>query len=429
MTCDKCGHLFILFENDRVCPNCNKLAVLDSETAVRVGTRLVELSKTLLNEELRNWERDTLLGNIAAKRELISRQYFKEYSPLNVGRLATLTLLIKRVTKFGNFRGKVPIQMGEIDKLIRVFEKSINFESILLKLKAGYNNILYLNRFNESSFTLEDAKRTFLVVTNETYLNLENTFATHNIFPERIAEKRFSGYKQFNPSDEEQTNNQLLTPQEFIKRNYEILNEIFVLFHRDWLFAKCFELGYLGKILLEPRNLLEFISTFALFEDNTQTVCPTTVFIKRASNYFGIPEAKVKNLLVFDVNNKSIFPLFVRFRGERLGDVVHISKDFSKFIYTILHATMTKDLFDEETVRLSKEFENEGVKMKFKENGYLYIPNITDKKNATLQIDGLAVGNTKCYIIECKGWRFPRLIDEPDTKGHIVRDLKGIVLW
>jgi hypothetical protein len=124
------------------------------------------------------------------------------------------------------------------------------------------------------------------------------TFANHNIFPEKIAEQRFAKFKQVNPNETEQIDYQLLTPQEFIKRNYEILNQIFVLFHRDRLSAEHFDLDYFQEIISEPRELLEFISTFTLFEDNTQTVCPTQDFIKRASNYFGILEIKVKKLLV-----------------------------------------------------------------------------------------------------------------------------------
>jgi phage FluMu protein Com len=165
MPCHKCGHLLILYDNEEICPKCKELAVLDSETAVKVGTRV-------FNEELRKWERDTLLGHIAAKRELMSREYFNEHSLLNVGRLAALTLLIRRVTEFSNFIGKIPRQPGEIDELVEIFESVKEFESVLLKLRSGYNNILYLNKFNEISFTLEEAKRTFLVVANETYLNL-----------------------------------------------------------------------------------------------------------------------------------------------------------------------------------------------------------------------------------------------------------------
>ena len=67
-------------------------------------------------------------------------------------------------------------------------------------------------------------------------------------------------------------------------------------------------------------------------------------------------------MLVYDVNNKSIFPLFVRFRNEKLHDVICITKDFSRFIYTILHVILTKDFFDDETVQISKDFEAQKVK-------------------------------------------------------------------
>jgi len=51
-----------------------------------------------------------------------------------------------------------------------------------------------------------------------------------------------------------------------------------------------------------------------------------------------------------------------------------------------------------------------------------------DKKNATLEIDGLAINKNKCFVVECKGCRFPRLIDERETPEYIIRDMKGIVL-
>lgn len=248
-------------------------------------------------------------------------------------------------------------------------------------------------------------------------------------FPEKIAKQKIAEFKQAEPNSSENIEYPLLTPQEFIKKHYDILNQIFVIFNRNRLSAECFDLEYLEEILSEPRDLLEFVSsTFQLYEDDTLTFCPTRKFIKQASDFFKISEDKVKKILVFDVNNKSIFPLFVRFRNQKLGDTVCITKDFSRFIYTILHAIITKDLFDEETVELSKDFENEKVKTKFEDSGYCYIKDVKDKKKASLQIDGLALGKNKCYIVECKGWRFPRLIDELETKEHIIRDLHGIVL-
>ncbi len=194
-------------------------------------------------------------------------------------------------------------------------------------------------------------------------------------------------------------------------------------------YLQCFQLDYLEEILDEPRDLIEFIdSNFKLFENDTLTISPTHLFVEKASKYFGVTKSEAKRLLVFDVNNRSICPIFVRFRNEKLRDCVGISKDFCRFIYTILHSIITKDLFDNETVRLSKEFENEKVKAEFERNGYIYVSNITDKRKATLQIDGLAVKSKKCYVVECKGLRLKRLMDEPETLNYTIRDLKGYVL-
>jgi hypothetical protein len=70
------------------------------------------------------------------------------------------------------------------------------FQTVLVKTKSGYSNILYFRTFDANSFTLEKAKQTFRVVSNETYLNLEKTYANHDIFPEKIAEEKFREFKQ-----------------------------------------------------------------------------------------------------------------------------------------------------------------------------------------------------------------------------------------
>jgi hypothetical protein len=44
--------------------------------------------------------------------------------------------------------------------------------------------------------------------------------------------------------------------------------------------------------------------------------------------------------------------------------------------------------------------ENEKVKTEFERNEYVYRTNIMDKRKPSLQIDGLAIKNEKCYIVE-----------------------------
>jgi hypothetical protein len=427
MPCAKCASLLIYYYDEELCPKCKGLAMLDSKTAIKIATRLVTLTTKMFEKELAKWERDTLLGILAGKRELFSRQFFRNPGVLDVGKLTEFTLLIKRVVEFGGYTGKTPIHPDEFDKLVETFESLKYFESALLDVRSGFKNILRLQRFNETSFTLEDAIRTFVAVDNELYLNRERMFANHNIFPSGKAEKEFAKLNQNQPKKTKNINYELLTPQEFIQKHYQIIVTVFALFHRDRSYAECFKLDYVEEILHEPRDLIEFVSTFQLFENDIITLSPTHIFIKRASHFFDISAAAVKKLLVFDVNNKSICPIFVRFRSKGIGDVVCVTRDFSRFIYTILHPILTRELFDNETSRLSKEFEKQ-VQTEFERNEYIYRPNIIDKKSSTLEIDGLAIKNKKCYIIECKATRLKRLMDEPDTTENVIRDLKGYVL-
>lgn len=250
------------------------------------------------------------------------------------------------VAEFESSAKKIPHQPEEIDKLVQTFGSLRCFELSLLNVRAGLMTVLHQKKFDENSFTLQDAVETFLIIKNELYLNIERIFANHNVFPHGTAEKEFA---RLNPNERNETRNidyELLQPQDFIKKQYQLLEPIFALFHHDRSSAECFDLKYLKEIIFDPRNLIKFVATFRHFEDNTVTFSHTHEFVKRASGYFGVSKSEAKKLLVFDVKNKSICPIFVRFRNEKLGDVVCITKDFSRFIYTILHPFLTEELFN-----------------------------------------------------------------------------------
>src|SRR5690242_11974459 len=103
MPCPNCTGLLIYFDDGNIrCPKCDRLAVLDSKTAIKVATRIVEQANELFKKELSTWERDALLANLSIKRELLSRQFFTKHSVLDVGKLTEFTLLIKMVAEFAS---------------------------------------------------------------------------------------------------------------------------------------------------------------------------------------------------------------------------------------------------------------------------------------------------------------------------------------
>jgi hypothetical protein len=230
MPCSKCGETLIVIDKDELCPKCRRLSVLDATSAVKVATRLVSLATKIFNEELKKWERDTLLGNLAATRELYSRQFFRKHSILNVGRLTELTLLIKRASQFASFSGKTPLQAAEVEKLVDTFHDLKQFENILLDIKAGLRNILRLEEFDVNSFTLEDVEGKFYIVKNEKSIIKENIFAGYNVYPEEKAEQEFAKLNEGEPVDTEERKYELLSPPRIYPEILQGFHSAFICF-------------------------------------------------------------------------------------------------------------------------------------------------------------------------------------------------------
>lgn len=73
------------------------------------------------------------------------------------------------------------------------------------------------------------------------------------------------------------------------------------------------------------------------------------------------------------------------------------------------------------------EFERSEVKSAFEAIGWQYITSTTDKKNATLEIDGIATYGRRLLVIECKGWKLRPFYEYPQSQAQLLRDIKGIV--
>jgi hypothetical protein len=95
----------------------------------------------------------------------------------------------------------------------------------------------------------------------------------------------------------------------------------------------------------------------------------------------------------------------------------------SRLLYPIVH----KELFDAETEKRSKELEMVGVVEAFNEAGYRYSSNLTDKRQPSMEIDGIAARNRKLWVVEVKGWRTRRYFEHRKVQEEQVRDLRGIV--
>lgn len=430
MPCSSCGESRIIYDNRIYCPKCDHLAVLDHNLAIEVCTKLRDLFNKVFFEDLGTYDKQILLGNLAAHREEFSRRFFYRYSSLDLGILIAYTILLKKSVEYGIPFGRFPDGKDDVSKLVNNYVNLLEIESSLLNIKSGRERILYLEKFDKNNLTTDQLLNNFIFVDDEKMDLVRIIYAKHDLYSSSEGEKKIQDYEGKIFSDV--IGERSYTKEQFVSTFYDLINTFYVGLLRNRLYADNFDLRSFAKLMDDPADLMRFVNTFRYLGQDSdgkeiQTICKTASFLNRASKFFDVKKKDVMKMLVFDADNPYIFPLFIRFKNDTLGDVVVISHRFSYFVYTMLHAIITKDLLDLETEKRSKEFEQVRVKCEFEKMGYTYIPPKKISGQSSLEIDGVAYNDKICYVIECKSWRLPKLFDEINKQDQISRDIQGII--
>lgn len=214
------------------------------------------------------------------------------------------------------------------------------------------------------------------------------------------------------------------TKEEFVTKLYDMICTIYFGLLRNRLYLEAFDLRNYKELLADPMEIIKFSNTFAFGRDGI-SICNTAEFLIRAKKFFKKDIIFLRKILLFEKENSDTFSLFVRIKDKDY-DYVLISHKFSEIAYIFLYAVITKKIFDAETEKRSKQFEQK-IKSNFENHDFKYFPNIVDKKNNTIEIDGVGIGINHCIVVEAKAKRLPTLIEENTRKYQSIRDVKGIV--
>lgn len=91
----------------------------------------------------------------------------------------------------------------------------------------------------------------------------------------------------------------------------------------------------------------------------------------------------------------------------------------------MLHAILDRDIFDKEVEKSSRLFEPSIVKEEFKKQGFKYLLNQGIKNK--MQIDGIAISNSKVYVIEVKRWKAKDLIEDAYTREILEEEIRNAI--
>lgn len=374
MPCENCHRTLLIYDDEKLCPKCNCLTILDTISAITISERISRYLNDLFYKQLKEWNSFHLIIYCIVKREELSRKFFAKYSLFPIGELSKYSILIGRIIENGyNLNGKIIDENSEyaVNELIDTFTKLLEFENTVLHIKNCNMNVLIKRQIEVNSVTPQKAIQTCIFVSNEKHEILFKNYSLHDIYSKEEGEKKMEEWSKLDNNDPSLRRNlEILNPENYIKKHYHILNSSYVLFTKDYTTFEVFSrLKSYNKLTRDPRKFFHFVNEFVNFGDNVYTISPIEVFMIRAKKYFSVSEDQIKEILIYTKSNNTAFPLFVGFKDDYNKDMVVNSRVFCSFIYSLLHIFITRNLFDMITQERSLEFEKRLVKERFEKNG------------------------------------------------------------
>ncbi|OGH05746.1 MAG: hypothetical protein A2W22_02350 [Candidatus Levybacteria bacterium RBG_16_35_11] len=411
MPCEVCNSILIRLNTKVLCPVCNNIPLLNRDNTIPILEKnLHEVENALIDLMKKNIDKNRLLVKLIWERERFARDFFEAYKEFDTTRFLTLNLLIFKLMRITFDGNRIPSN-EEVEEIIDAFSEYIQMKNHFL---------LYKNELAEA-LKVDDKIR---IIQNERYFPILSSYEDNLIMSKmRIGETVEKYKKVFDFLTKSQPARPVsYTPIEFVEHFYSMILQFYCTLLRNETFDEVFGLlSSYKELSITPGKLMDFVNSYQLYPE-VETVTSLEEFVCNAEKHFNMKKEDVEQILVFNEKNTCIFPIFIS-----INDTVHISHRTSFLIYIFLHSIVYKDMFDAETEKRSKAFENEEVKKKFETINWTYFPNLKDKKQPSIEIDGIATFKRKILVVECKGWTIRPFYEYAKIQGYLIRDIKGIV--
>jgi hypothetical protein len=410
MPCPKCGTLAIQFGAYTICPNCNKIPLLNRyEATVRLLRNEEQVENAVFQIMRAKLSKKDLLIKLFWEREAFCRSFFAKYQAIDTNKFLTSNFLIFRINKDCDFNGTIKASQQDIDSIVNGFKKIIESKESRLLIMEGLGEPLQI--FNKIH-----------VLFNEKYFPILKTYEDNDILQQSKADAKLIEYSRVLEEEMKKSNpKEKYSPERFTEQFYPVINQFYCCFLRNEIYKEVFGLLDRFSNELNPHKLMDLVNSYPVNDKSLfHTALPE--FIDRANKFLGMPKKRIKELLIFNEKNTEIFPVFLELNGR-----VYISHQASFIFYILLHAIIYRNLFDRETEKRSKELENQEVRMAFQEIGWKYLTNLTDGKKPTIEIDGIAISQSRIVVVECKGWKLKPFYEYLNQQNYLVRDIKGVI--
>jgi len=423
MPCKLCGRKLVFIQGwpgTSKCPNCDSIRIVNRPLAIEISKSRLDYLDGLFIDAVRKFNKNNLIAHLIWEREKFSRSFIRQYQVFNISVFLSYSILIKRIMGESSFSGTIAANQKNTGELVEHFSKYIQFLTDHSHLQDGFAELKAKSDFRLETLSMSEKLSNFSIIVNEDIIPIYQTFANNQIYNETEAQRKYEEYSKDLEAVERKP--LALDPETYISRNYEVLNLFYCGMLRDEIWGKdVFDFANYQRARITPDQVTAVANIFQMPE-KSPAIVDSGMFRVWLDRIFDNNLIEIERLFVFCEENQSTFPLFVELEDRVL--VPHATAYLvSRLLYPIVH----KELFDAETERRSKELEMVRVVEAFSEAGYRYHSNLTDKKQPSMQIDGIAMRNRELWVVEVKGWRTRRYFEHRKIQDWLARDLRGII--
>lgn len=414
----------LLFKGDSpICPKCSGLKILPKETALKIVQKQIDWFDKGFYDVLKTFQKDRLIVWLLGEREKFSTAFFVDKPVIQLDSFLAMNVLIKRTMKEGNDLGKKEADEENTKQLIYLFSSFVRVAERYHMINEGFGVYIYEEEFEIDDLNMKTLMSNFKIFYNHEWQDILKTFSNNLIMGESEGDEYFEKYREeYEKVKNTPPDPQQLSPEETISKLFFTFQSFFVALTKNKLFAEEFNLTQLKESNLSPEKLSKILKSFDQ-QTGLMSMRSKNGFMKTIKEIFrGYREQLIFKKLVFSEGNQGVFPLFVQ-----IGDNILTSPYFMSLLSVYYYPIYHKTLFDNEIRKRGDFFEKEEVPKKFESEGFTTRPSFKDRKNATLEIDGLAWKSDTLFVIECKVWDIKSYFEHKRIHLYRERDLKGII--
>lgn len=148
MPCKICNTLQIYLDDNLSCPKCQRLAVVPYEDSIKIVDYYISVFKKMFENEVKKYNKTHVIVNTFWQREKQIRKFYQAFSTIDVRRLVSCNLLMRRVIQMDNFLGQEIMDEIKINEIIKTYGELSSFEEDRIRLEAGNWSMLHTVKYD-----------------------------------------------------------------------------------------------------------------------------------------------------------------------------------------------------------------------------------------------------------------------------------------